>query len=53
MAKNDITEKFSTGPYNAAFAFKRTVDGYNLEVRTALPSAQNATHLRWWPRDRL
>ncbi|HEX4486384.1 MAG TPA: sugar-binding protein [Terriglobales bacterium] len=40
MAKHDITEIFSQAPYNGSFAFKKTADGYNLEVRMALPGAQ-------------
>lgn len=40
MAKNDITESFSSPPYNGLFAFKRTSDGYNFEVRMSLPGAQ-------------
>ena len=40
MAKNDITDRFSQTPYNGTFAFKKTSDGYNLEVRLALPGAE-------------
>jgi hypothetical protein len=40
MAKNDITQSFSLPPYNGVYAFKRTSDGYNLEVRMSLPGAQ-------------
>jgi hypothetical protein len=40
MAKNDITETFSGPVYNGAYAFKRTPNGYNLEVRMTLPGAQ-------------
>jgi Carbohydrate family 9 binding domain-like len=40
MAKNDITQSFAGPPYNGSFAFKRNSDGYNLEVRMALPGAQ-------------
>ena len=40
MTKNDITSRFADPPYNGAFAFKRTVDGYNLEVRMSLPMAK-------------
>jgi hypothetical protein len=39
MAKNDITELFASPPYNGLYAFKRTSDGYNLEVRMNLPGA--------------
>jgi Carbohydrate family 9 binding domain-like len=40
MAKHEITQSFAAPPYRGAFAFKRTSDGYNLEVRMALPGAQ-------------
>ena len=40
MTKNDITSRFADPPYNGAFAFKKTTDGYNLEVRMSLPLAQ-------------
>jgi Carbohydrate family 9 binding domain-like len=40
MAKHEITNEFDKPPYRGAFAFKRTSDGYNLEVRMALPGAQ-------------
>jgi len=40
MAKNEITQSFAGPPYYGKFAFKRTPDGYNLEVRMALPGAQ-------------
>lgn len=39
MAKNDITDSFAEPPYNGLYAFKRTSDGYNLEVRMSLPGA--------------
>jgi len=39
MAKNDVTEVFSQPPYNGAYAFKRTAQGYNLEIRMSLPGA--------------
>jgi hypothetical protein len=39
MEKHEITKIFGHPPYNGAFAFKRTVDGYNLEVRMSLPGA--------------
>jgi hypothetical protein len=39
LAKNDITARFGKPPYDGAFAFKRTTDGYNLEVRMRLPGA--------------
>jgi hypothetical protein len=40
MVKHEITNEFSKPPYNGTFAFKRTSDGYNLEVRMSLPGAQ-------------
>ena len=40
MAKNDVTQTFSEPPYDGTFAFKRTSDGYNLEVRMVLPGAR-------------
>ena len=40
MSKHEITKEFANPPYRGAFAFKRTADGYNLEVRMALPGAQ-------------
>ena len=40
LVKNEVTQKFGDAPYHGAFAFKRTADGYNLEVRMALPGAQ-------------
>ncbi|MBI3477042.1 MAG: hypothetical protein HY010_15020 [Acidobacteria bacterium] len=40
MAKNDVTAVFSKPPYRGTFAFKRTPDGYNLELLMALPGAQ-------------
>ena len=39
MAKHEITQVFGDPPYNGTFAFKRTADGYNLEVRMSLPGA--------------
>ncbi len=39
MEKHDITREFANPPYNGAFAFKRTADGYNLELRMSLPGA--------------
>jgi len=39
MEKHEITKAFSQPPYNGAFAFRRTADGYNLELRMALPGA--------------
>lgn len=39
MAKNDVTAVFSQPPYNGAYALKRTAQGYNLELRMALPGA--------------
>jgi hypothetical protein len=39
MAKNDITARFGQPPYDGASAFRRTPDGYNLEVRMRLPGA--------------
>jgi hypothetical protein len=40
MVKHDITDKFAQPPYNGEYAFKRTRNGYNLEVRMSLPGAQ-------------
>ncbi|MFN7992513.1 MAG: sugar-binding protein [Bryobacteraceae bacterium] len=40
MAKNDITSRFASPPYDGAFAFRRTALGYNLEVRMRLPGAK-------------
>jgi hypothetical protein len=40
MDKHEVTNSFRDPPYRGAFAFKRTPDGYNLEVRMALPGAQ-------------
>jgi|SRR5579871_1181322 len=42
MAKNDVTNVFSKPPYNGAFAFKKTIKGYNLEIRMSLPDATMA-----------
>ena len=39
MAKNDVTAVFSQPPYNGEYAFKRTAQGYNLEIRMSLPGA--------------
>jgi hypothetical protein len=39
MAKNDVTSRFASPPYNGAFAFRRTAKGYNLELRMSLPGA--------------
>ena len=39
MSKNDITSSFATGPYQGAYAFKRTPQGYNFELRILLPGA--------------
>lgn len=40
MEKNDVTPRFSSPPYNGAFAFRRTAKGYNLELRMSLPGAR-------------
>jgi hypothetical protein len=40
LVKNEVTQNFSKAPYHGAFAFKKTVDGYNLEIRMTLPGAQ-------------
>jgi hypothetical protein len=40
MDKHEVTKAFADPPYRGAFAFRRTPDGYNLEVRMALPGAQ-------------
>jgi Carbohydrate family 9 binding domain-like len=39
MEKHEITKVFSQPPYNGNFAFRRTSDGYNLELRMSLPGA--------------
>jgi hypothetical protein len=39
MQKHEITNSFAEPPYRGAFAFKRTSDGYNLELKMALPGA--------------
>ena len=39
MEKHEITKIFGQPPYNGAFGFKRTSDGYNLELRMSLPGA--------------
>lgn len=39
MAKNNVTEHFSTSPYYGKYQFKKTEKGYNLEVRMSLPGA--------------
>ncbi len=39
MAKNEVTAVFSKAPYRGLYAFKRTANGYNLELRLALPGA--------------
>src|SRR5450759_1855218 len=36
MAKNDVTSRIASPPYNGAFAFRRTAKGYNLELRMSL-----------------
>lgn len=40
MEKNDVTSRFSSPPYNGAFAFLKTARGYNLELRMSLPGAR-------------
>ena len=40
MDKHEVTNSFGNPPYRGVFAFKRTSDGYNLEVRMALPGAK-------------
>ena len=40
MSKNEITKAFAEAPYHGAFAFRRTTDGYNLEVRMVLAGAK-------------
>jgi hypothetical protein len=40
MVKHDVTDIFSKPPYNGRYAFKRTRNGYNLEVRMSLPGAR-------------
>jgi len=39
MVKHDVTREFSAPPYNGEFAFKKTLRGYNLELRMSLPGA--------------
>jgi cellulose/xylan binding protein with CBM9 domain len=39
MSKHEITPSFGDDPYRGAFAFKRTPQGYNLELRMKLPGA--------------
>lgn len=39
MVKNDVTDRFTKAPYHGLFAFRRTGDGYNFELRLALPGA--------------
>jgi len=39
MSKHEITSSFSDPPYRGKYAFKRTPQGYNLELRMALPGA--------------
>jgi hypothetical protein len=40
MEKNDVTSKFSKPPYSGEYAFKKTIDGYNFELKMALPGAK-------------
>jgi len=40
MDKNDITSIFSDTPYNGEYAFHKTIDGYNFELKMALPGAK-------------
>ena len=40
MDKNDITSIFSDAPYNGEYAFHKTIDGYNFELKMALPGAK-------------
>ncbi len=40
MEKNDVTERFGTPPYNGDYKFKKTKNGYNLEVKMSLPGAK-------------
>jgi Carbohydrate family 9 binding domain-like len=40
MVKHEVTKQFGDAPYHGRFAFERAPDGYNLEVRMALPGAQ-------------
>jgi hypothetical protein len=42
MLKNDVTARFSKPPYNGEYAFQRTPQGYNLELRMSLPGATMA-----------
>lgn len=40
MYKNDVTKKFNKAPYKGEYKFKRTLKGYNLEVKMLLPGAK-------------
>ena len=46
MAKNDVTAVFSQPPYNGEYAFKRTAQGYNLEIRMSLPGRDDESPQR-------
>ena len=40
MVKNEVTDRFDQPPYRGRYAFLRTPEGYNLELRIALPGAR-------------
>lgn len=40
LEKNDVTSNFSEPPYNGTYAFKKTEDGYNFELKMSLPGAK-------------
>lgn len=40
LYKNDITDKFSISPYNGDYKFKKTKNGYILELKMSLPGAK-------------
>ena len=42
LEKNNVTEVFDEPPYSGEYFFKRTSQGYNFEVRMALPGAKMA-----------
>lgn len=40
LVKNDVTNRFDQPPYSGKFAFKRTKQGYNFELKMRLPGAK-------------
>ena len=40
MVQHDVTDIFAKPPYNGRYAFKKTRNGYNLEMRMSLPGAR-------------